>query len=293
MKLLDSLTPVGQEAVEEYAKAIVSGDLEKTMAAYERLAQVLGSMMSVSELAGRIRTLHEATVRGWAPPVTISVQKTGQRVPAVVFEEAIEDLLEREPVARAAGITARSIQEVWSDHGFALAKSASVEITKKVRDTIGMVMRHPDFNTVEAGTAAIQSLTGWTQSYAENCFRTTGATVYVAGRFKQMSDPSIHSVIPAFMYSAIRDADVRPNHWAAHGLIAGVDDPIWNRFSPPMGFNCRCDLVLKDRYELQKHGLLDSKGNVIRYLPHSFHLAYPDPGFSGGRPDRRGSYAYH
>lgn len=296
LKLIDRLTPAAQDAIEAYAEAYMSGDSDRISAAYDYLSRVLGGVMSVSELAGRIRTLHEARLRGFKPEslIRVNVQSSrNQTLPPVVFEEAIQDLYEREPYAREAGIVPRSIQDVWAKHGFALAKSSSMEITKKVQQVLGQIYRHSELNTPQFGRDVIQSVVGrmegWSNAYAENIMRTTGATVYTAGRFMQVSDPAVKKVIPGFRFSAVRDSDVRENHAAAHGLVASVDDPIWDRFAPPLGFNCRCDLVMVDRYELEKLGLLDKHGNVTRWTPASFALAHPDPGFSPG--GRRRSYA--
>lgn len=296
LKLVDRLTPAAQDAVEAYAAAYMSGDSDRISAAYDYLSRVLGGLMSVSELAGRIRTLHEARIRGYQPETLVRIQTQAVRtraLPPVVFEEAIQDLYDREPYAAEAGIVPRSIQDVWANHGFALAKSSSLEITKQVQQVLGQIYRHGEFNTPRMGRDVIQSvigrMQGWSNAYAENIMRTTGATVYTAGRFIQVSDPAVKRVIPAFRYSAVRDADVRDNHAAAHGLTAGVDDPIWDRFAPPLGFNCRCDLVMVDASELRKSGLLDKHGNVTRWTPATFAYAHPDPGFSPG--GRRRSYA--
>lgn len=295
LKLVDRLTPAGKDAVEAYAAAYLSGDSERIAAAFDYLGRVIGGLMSVAELAGRIRTLHEARIRGWKPDmlVKVDVHEKTKTLPPVVFEEAIQDLYDREPYAREAGLIPRSIQDVWASHGFALAKSSSQEVTKKVQEVLGQVYRHTEYNTPRFGKEIIQEVVGrmegWTDAYAENIFRTTGATVYTAGRFIQVSDPAVKKVIPAFQFSAVRDANVRDNHAAAHGLIASVDDPIWDRFSPPLGFNCRCDLVMVDVYDLKKWGFLDRQGQVIRQVPPTFAMAHPDPGFSPG--GRRRSYA--
>lgn len=296
LKLVENLTPEAQEAIEAYAAAYMSGDSDRISAAFEYLGRVLGGIMSVSELAGRIRTLHEARIRGFRPETLVKVDVSNAKsktLPPVVFEEAIQDLYEREPYAREAGIVPKSISDVWASHGFALAKSSSMEITKQVQQVLGQIFRHHEYNTPRLGRDVIQrvvgNMQGWTNAYAENIMRTTGATVYTAGRFMQVSDPAVKKVIPAFRFSAVRDADVRENHAAAHGMVAGVDDPIWDLFAPPLGFNCRCDLVMIDRYELQKMGLLDKHGNVTRWTPVTFGQAHADPGFSPG--GRRRSYA--
>ncbi len=295
-KLVDRLTPAARDAVQAYAEAYLSGDSDRISAALDYLGRVLGGIMSVSELAGRIRTLHEARIRGWRPDTLLKVNVSDARhktLPPVVFEEAIQDLYEREPYAREAGLVPRSIQDVWASHGFALARSSSIEVTKKVQEVLGMIYRHADWNTPRFGKEIIQQVVGhmegWSDAYAENIMRTTGATVYTAGRFMQVSDPAVQQVIPAFQFSAVRDANVRDNHAAAHGLIAGVNDPIWDRFAPPLGFNCRCDLVMVDRYDLEKMGLLDKSGAVTRWTPATFSDAHADPGFTPG--GRRRSYA--
>lgn len=296
LALVDRLTPEGRDAVNAYVEAYLSGDSDRISAAYEYLGRVIGGLMSVAELAGRIRTLHEARIRGWDPGTLVRVQLPpgkNMTLPPIPFEAAIQDLYEREPYAREAGLVPRSIQDVWASHGFALAKSSSIEITKKTQEVLGQIYRNAEYNTPQFGKQIIQQIVGnmqgWTDSYAENIFRTTGATVYTAGRFAQVSDPTVKHFIPAFRYSAVRDASVRDNHFAAHGLVASVDDPIWDRFAPPLGFNCRCDLVMIDRYELEKDGLLDKTGNVVRWTPPNFAFAHADPGFSPG--GRRRSYA--
>lgn len=49
--------------------------------------------------------------------------------------------------------------------------------------------------------------------------------------------------------------------------------------------NCRCSVILVDRWDLEKMGLI--KGNhVIRKEPAGFAAAGPDEGF-GGRTDQR------
>ncbi len=44
-------------------------------------------------------------------------------------------------------------------------------------------------------------------------------------------------------YSAILDDRVREDHAAMDGRKYAIDDPIWDRWTPPNGFNCRCVLI--------------------------------------------------
>ena len=125
----------------------------------------------------------------------------------------------------------------------------------------------------------------FTRAYSETVYRTNLTSAFAAGRFKQVESEEVRRVTPAFEFDAIDDAAVRPNHAAADGLIAAVNDPVWSRISPPLGHNCRCGLRLVDRFELKRRGLLRGF-SVTPYFPPNFREAKPDDGFTkGGRPD--------
>jgi hypothetical protein len=89
-------------------------------------------------------------------------------------------------------------------------------------------------------------------------------------------------------FYALDDARVRPHHKAADGLIAAVDDPIWDTFKPPLGYRCRCSVNFVSVFELEDRGLIKN-GKVVRYLPPSFAFARPDENFKVGAMDWRGA----
>ncbi len=47
---------------------------------------------------------------------------------------------------------------------------------------------------------------------------------------------------PFLRYVAILDDVTRPDHEELHNLVLPVDDPFWDIFAPPNGWNCRCTL---------------------------------------------------
>jgi len=164
-------------------------------------------------------------------------------------------------------------------HAPTLARDASGQIEQRIRQSFD--------EGRDSTLAVLEDVNHWTVSYADTVYRTNVASAYAAGAWQQSLDPDILEIIPAKLYSAIGDSDTRPNHQAADGLIAGVMDPIWETYSPPMGFRCRCSLLDVDRFELEDRGLLNPDGSVTRVLPRNFAKAHPDPGFGTGRPDRR------
>lgn len=63
-------------------------------------------------------------------------------------------------------------------------------------------------------------------------------TAYAAGHYKQQIE-NVESR-PWWMYVGILDSRIRPAHRAMHGLVFRYDDPFWQKFYPPNGWNCRC-----------------------------------------------------
>lgn len=289
--LQDKATPQFTSAMNALAEAQMAGDQRAYDAATARLAELLEQTITYSDLLGRRRLMLEA--KGGkkelpeAPAKTMSMMAFASRkdspvLPNVPFTEAVDDILSREPVI------ARSFRRVGDilrrRHAFALARSASLELTKKIRDTVGRMMREGK-GEVRAGEV-ISRLGDWSAAYGRTVYRTNLATAYSAGRFAQARDPEVSEFVGAFEFQAVQDSDARPHHRAAHGLLASTTDPIWERYSPPLGFNCRCSLRMVDRFELKERNLLHA-GRVQRKEPATFRAAHPDKGFGFGRPDRR------
>jgi SPP1 gp7 family putative phage head morphogenesis protein len=137
---------------------------------------------------------------------------------------------------------------------------------------------------VRQGSEIVQRLGDWSRAYADTVYRTNLTSAYTAGRFRQQE--GVSDVIGAFGFRSRRDDSTRPNHRAAEGLIAPPHDIIWERLSPPLGYNCRCSLRLVSRFELERLGLLRD-GRVMRFEPATLAQAGPDKGFLSVRPDRR------
>ncbi|MBO0346032.1 minor capsid protein [Roseibium sp. CAU 1637] len=47
---------------------------------------------------------------------------------------------------------------------------------------------------------------------------------------------------PFLRYVAVQDGLTRPQHQRLHNLVLPIDDPFWDLFAPPNGWNCRCTL---------------------------------------------------
>jgi SPP1 gp7 family putative phage head morphogenesis protein len=106
----------------------------------------------------------------------------------------------------------------------------------------------------------------------ETIFRTNIQSSYMVGRYKAMK--SVAKSRPYWQYLAVLDNMTRDEHAAMHGRVFRHDDPIWDEWYPPNGFNCRCRVISRDADDIEKKGLdveesddgviLDSEGLPVR-----------------------------
>jgi len=278
------------------AEAIIKRDDWAEKRRMKSLGDIISQTMMLADLLGRKRLLMEfdAHARRRQPAhfrtdmwATFAVTPV---VPKVPFTEAYESILAREPrLAKSADEVKRAYS---GDNGFAifnlpakLANDARLKLTVRIQKALAdFAARGEDVPSVRKQLSEVGNFSA---SYAETVFRTNLSTAFTAGRMKQMQDPDVQAVTPAFEFSKIGDGDERPNHAAAGGTIAAVTHPIWDLLSPPLGFNCRHDLRTVDRYELSDRGLL-VKGTIVKpYFPPSISKAGPDKGFRVVRTDKR------
>ena len=243
-------------------------------AATDDLRRTLQATLILCNLHGRKRTFMEAD--RMARMARYDDTKTP--LSYLTFEEAVEDLVSREPRLENS---ARELSRLYNtDHVFGMVRSIDQVLTERVQKALADVERSGvGFFDAEA---TLLEMTPFTRSYADNVYRTNLSTNYNLGRMQQAADPEVAEIIPALEFSSMRDARTRPNHAAAHGLIAATSDPVWIRFTPPLGYQCRCSVETVSRWELERRGLLRRDGSVVRYLPRGFGAAHPDEGFKVG-----------
>lgn len=268
------ITPSSRAAVEA---------AEATLAAALREARARADLVGRADVIEAARSVGVSTL---APiPEAIEVEAALNALPRVPFLEASADVLAREPILARAAVDVATAYD--ARHGFAALRASQPTVTERVQLAVSKAIRTGERKSDTAAEIrrvarlAGEDMADWTDAYAQTVVRTNVNTAYSAGRFRQMSDPDIRQVIGALRYTAVGDHNTRPNHLAADGLVASVDDPIWQSLAPPLGFQCRCRVDFVTRSQLARMGY--SEG-----VPPAAHPsgAYADVGFRhSGRPD--------
>jgi SPP1 gp7 family putative phage head morphogenesis protein len=150
-------------------------------------------------------------------------------------------------------ITPAEALEMFKAKSFSMAGVESDYILKKVKTVL--------YNSIKTGATLKDSIEGIKKelepyfvrgevdedalrgSRLETVVRTNVSEALNEGRKSFFEDPSLEGYVVAYQYSAIMDDRVRPNHAAMDGRIYSVNSPVWQMFTPPNGFNCRCILI--------------------------------------------------
>lgn len=86
-------------------------------------------------------------------------------------------------------------------------------------------------------------------------YHTNKATAYAAGRWERIQRTK--DMLPYLQYMPSVSANLRDEHKQFYGLIATVDDPIWQSIYPPNDFGCKCWVRQLTKTKAQK--LLDEQ----------------------------------
>jgi len=82
---------------------------------------------------------------------------------------------------------------------------------------------------------------------------------------------------PYWQYSAVMDNNTRPAHRAMDGRVFRYDDPIWQSWTPPVGYNCRCRIFALSAENVKRLGLdLEESKGQTREVERSVSQKHPE-----------------
>ncbi len=120
----------------------------------------------------------------------------------------------------------------------------------------------------------------------ETIFRTNMQAAYAEQQWAMIEGQK--DVAPYLMYDAVDDFRTRPSHKSRDNTILPVDDPWWDKNTPPLGYACRCGIIQVSQDELEALGKLPNTkppalGTYEWKNPRTGHThTFPegiDPGF--------------
>lgn len=202
----------------------------------DKLIEVNISGMVAAHMSGEVRT--GLVYNRYAPkPKTASL---------LGLNNAIQFLQER------SGLDAgqvRLLRERYSP----VAVNSLNGITDQLRSRIDEAIA----NTVEAGGSVGDGMKALREAFdaagispdpakayrLESMYRTQSQIAYNAGRWQALQTPAIQEVLWGYEYNTVGDDRVRPSHAAMDGKKYPKDSPVWDTWTPPAGFGCRCTLL--------------------------------------------------
>ena len=155
--------------------------------------------------------------------------------------------------------------EQCQQRAFTIAGIMNEDILADAKDIIDKgVSEGKTFNSVKNEFQARMQAKGWNPSVSrlKMIYRINSDVAYSVGRYQEQE--SIKDFAPYWQYSAVMDMNTRPAHAAMNGKVFKADDPIWNYFYPPNGYNCRCTVRSYTQSRLDRKGLTveDSTGKL-------------------------------
>lgn len=102
-------------------------------------------------------------------------------------------------------------------------------------------------------------------SHLETVYRSNLQSAFRDGRETLRSNPIVAATFPYQEYFAVHDARARHEHRAMETLglngtgVYRTDDPVWDEWTPPCGYNCRCSAVLRTLEQAAAAGVVEAQ----------------------------------
>lgn len=223
-----------------YGQRLASG-------AWDVIARYAGNVMFWRDIQGRLavesmklgKRLHEEIA------VSEDILKLPNEEMAIELRERVAEVVS-EDITRGRWL---EVAEIYQRRGFAVAKSTSEEMTAYVQKQL--VKANQEGLTQAEFVNIMKEKADWTQGYSEMVYRTNSNTAFHAGRYKAAKEAG--DVVGGFVFRSTPDGRTRPNHKAVNGLQQPVDSVYWDYYYPPLGYNCRCSVLMVPAYKFKAH----------------------------------------
>lgn len=211
---------------------------EEHEAANEHVGRVM-KLFAATRLLGRLRVKKELDL-----PLALVKKEFSEVLGQVGVEQAVAYLENLPVVTREEWLALLRDSHKAAFTASGVENTAALEALKKlVQQALAENWTRPEFeDKAEETLRVFESKAGSLRTL----WNTTTSTAMMKGREDIFTDPDVRRFIPYWLYDAILDNRVRPNHAALDGAIAPIEWEKWwgpRGLRTPNGFNCRCTMV--------------------------------------------------
>lgn len=146
--------------------------------------------------------------------------------------------------------------------GAAKTFQQTIEMSRLLVDEEGNVRSSRDFNRI-----ARETYDNWNDNWGKTEYNTAIAQADMAAKWAEIERQK--DIMPNLEYSAVMDPNTSEICAPLDGIIAPVDDPIWDKITPTNHWNCRCLLLQTDSpatpdYKQTADGVIDTMQDVFQ-----------------------------
>jgi hypothetical protein len=207
-----------------------------------------------------------------------------------IIEEAVKNLSERNVLTRPEY---DRMDAAARAKAFTVANAEATETLAKIRDALAEnVAEGADYEAFrEKVLSDVEPNTFLSEGHMENVWRTNVQTGFSDGQMVVLNHPFIRDGFPYATYNSIHDDRRRPEHGEMEKLgiqgtnVYRIDDPVFQLFRPPWGYNERCNWSPMTVLHAAERGIAEAKqwlASGIEPSPPAF-VRMPDfrppPGF--------------
>ncbi len=238
LKELDAVSRKGVLAIKRVASQV---ELE-TVRAFR--AKRLPKVKRILDLVLRVM-LRDATIAayltGYRRSQLVAAKSGKLGLQLAVFDEVLTRL------TKNAGLSQDELREQYQSDAFTIAADVSEAVEKQLQKSVRELISsgahvREGIQTLREEFARV-GLKGVKPYRLEAIFRTQTQLAYGAGKWQANQDPAIQEILWGYEYSTVGDDRVRDSHVAVDEVRLPKDDPFWEAWWPPNGWNCRCQAI--------------------------------------------------
>lgn len=136
-------------------------------------------------------------------------------------------------------------------------------------------------SAVESGLPVESAVVEYFSNVADSGFgrmktlvRTATQITYGAVRQEEYEAPEIDEILWGYQYTTVGDHRVRESHAAQDGVRLPKDDPFWQAWWAPNGWNCRCQVIpLFEKERIKRPNSAFSPDTGFAFSPKELRIA--------------------